>query len=153
MVLSTSTDPWAGPKNVTWTALPSVKQASSSRPPAAWTLKEKHRWPLKQICSRWHSHFLILLCISKKIRLGVSCESSAGLAIHMKCRLIFYKEKYQNTEKKKIKMLSGVVVISTFRVKNKPCRDKICPRRCTCAVWSESSLGRHVRNEPQRQKS
>ena len=43
--------------------------------------------------------------------LGISCESSAWQMIHMKCQALFSLK-----TKKIIKMLSGVIVISTLRV-------------------------------------
>ena len=53
---------------------------------------------------------------SKKIILGISCESSAlQMMIHMKCQFLFSLE--NEKKKKKIKMPSAAVVISSLRVK------------------------------------
>ena len=48
----------------------------------------------------------------QKIRLYISCELSASQTIHMKCQGLFS----QKNEKKKLKALSAVVVISALRV-------------------------------------
>ena len=49
---------------------------------------------------------------SEKIKLGISCESSARQMIHMKCQALFSLKK---KIKIKTEMLSAAVVISTFR--------------------------------------
>ena len=34
----------------------------------------------------------IMICFSEKIRLGISCELSAGQTIHMKCKPYFLRQ-------------------------------------------------------------
>ena len=49
---------------------------------------------------------------SEKIRLVISCESSAKQMIHMKCQVLFSLKNIN----KQIKMLSAAVMISTLKV-------------------------------------
>ena len=54
----------------------------------------------------------LLLSFSKKIRLGISCDSSARQTIHMKCEALFSLKK---KKKKKIQK-SAAVVIGALRI-------------------------------------
>ena len=56
---------------------------------------------------------ILIICyyFSEKIRLGISCELSARQMIHMKSQVLFSLN--ITNEKKKIKMSSAAIVVST----------------------------------------
>ena len=75
-------------------------------------LKFRHLKALSKIVAdnilNFHYYF------SERIRLGISCESSASQVIHMKCQALFSQK-----NKNKTKMSSTAVVLSILRAKHK----------------------------------
>ena len=96
-----------------WNGFPISLNSSSS----ALTLKSA-----KQNCSSQHSIYYFFF-FPEKMRLDISCESSARQMIHMKYQALFSKKKNNLSDPlphspppKKIKMSSAAFVISTLRV-------------------------------------
>ena len=58
----------------------------------------------------------LLLSFSKKIRLGISCDSSARPTIHMKCEALFSLKNIKKKKKKK-NQKSAAVVIGALRIR------------------------------------
>ena len=75
---------------------------------------------LSKNCSRRRSNLfiiiIIIIIIRKKIRHGISCESSARQTIHMKCHALFSLK-----NKIKIKMSSAAVIFDALMVKRSGC--------------------------------
>ena len=86
--------------------------------------------------------FKCLLIFSEKIRLDISCESSARQMIHMKYQALFSLKNI-----KQIKMLSPEVVISTLRVNqivNEPAHDKTYNKTCVTSKDSDQPVHPHI---------
>ena len=77
--------------------------------------------PLR-INHNYSRQYFEMLYVSEKIRLDISCESSARQMIHMKCPVLFSMK----NNKKNFGMLSATNLLSALRVNCCPNNDNSC---------------------------